>query len=79
MISRRQWLITLGASSLTSSFSAFAQPQGKVWRIGYMSIRAESGLNEEIFRQGLRDVGLVEGQNVAIEWRNSSGSKWTAW
>ena len=38
-----------------------------------MSARPESGANEEVFRQGLRELGYVEGQNIAVEWRYSAG------
>lgn len=48
------------------SFSAFADQAAKVARIGVLPL-ANSQL-EEAFRQGLKDVGLVEGRNVAIDW-----------
>jgi putative ABC transport system substrate-binding protein len=71
---RRKLVIALGAGALAAPFGSFAQQQGKVWRIGFVTIRAESGPNEEIFRQGLRDAGFVEGQNIAIEWRFGAGN-----
>ncbi len=55
---------------------ADAQPTGKrVPRIGYLdgaSLSANSG-RIEAFRQGLRDLGYVEGQNLAIEWKSADG------
>ena len=73
MINRRKLIVALGAGAFAAPLACFAQQQGKVWRIGYMSLRAESGPNEELFRQGLRDASLVEGQDIAIEWRYSAG------
>jgi putative ABC transport system substrate-binding protein len=55
---------------------ADAQPTGKrVPRIGYLdgaSLSPNSG-RIEAFRQGLRDLGYVEGQNIVIEWRSGEG------
>ena len=57
--------------------TAAAQPAGKVPRIGYLSpgfatdpMRARF---LEAFRQGLRELGYVEGQNIAIESRWAEG------
>src|SRR5690348_10200616 len=56
--------------------SAEAQQQKKIPRIGYLqggSIAA-SKHRIEAFRQGLRDLGYVEGKNIAIEWRSQEGT-----
>jgi putative ABC transport system substrate-binding protein len=75
MNNRRRLVVALGASALAAPF-AFAQQQGKVWRIGYLgdgsaSARAPSTL--EPFRKGLRDLGYVEGRNIVIDARWSEG------
>ena len=44
----------------------------KVPQIGYQSA-GNFGEREEAFRQGLRDLGYVEGQNIVIEWRFAQG------
>src|SRR5712692_9621890 len=43
------------------------QPAGKT--IGYLSSRSGPSYLEEAFRQGLRELGYFEGQNIAIEYR----------
>jgi putative ABC transport system substrate-binding protein len=63
-------LVALGAAPL----AAEAQQAAKVARIGYLSPNlAASPHNHEAFRQGLRDLGYVEGRNVVIEYRNAEG------
>jgi putative ABC transport system substrate-binding protein len=62
---------------LTVPLAAGAPPAGKVWRIGVLAGRqalesAESPRGVS-FRQGLRDLGYVEGQNIVLEWRSSGG------
>ena len=44
-------------------------PAGKTARIGYLSSRSGPSHLEEAFRQGLRELGYVEGQNIVIEYR----------
>jgi ABC-type uncharacterized transport system substrate-binding protein len=51
------------------SVSADAQQPGKMPRIGYLARGSGPGRNEEIFRQGLRSLGYIEGQTIAIESR----------
>src|SRR5262245_58436553 len=62
-------IVTLIMSLLTVPLAAVAQPVGQVWRIGYLV--AGSGRIVEAFRQGLRDLGYVEGQNITIELRQA--------
>ena len=53
-----------------------AQSPRKVFRIGFLSESSEtaSTATMDAFRQGLRELGYVEGQNIAIEWRFAEGS-----
>lgn len=66
--------LTLCAIFLALGFSATAQQTGKLYRLGYLTnaseIREDS---EETFRNALRELGYVEGRNLAIEWRFSKG------
>jgi len=46
-----------------------AQQSAKIPRIGYISRASGPGVNEEIFRQGLRSLGYIDGDTIAIESR----------
>jgi len=59
-------ILTLALGMLVVPFRAAAQQPRKVYRIGYLT--AGSGV-EEVFRQALRQLGYVEGQNIVIEGR----------
>jgi putative ABC transport system substrate-binding protein len=51
-----------------------AQQAAKVPRIGWLANNPAASLHPpEAFRQGLRDLGYVEGRNVVIEYRNAEG------
>ena len=64
----------LGAMLLALSFAAQAQQPARVPRIGFLSaVGSAQQPHVEAFRQGLRDLGYVEGKNIAIEWRHSGG------
>jgi putative ABC transport system substrate-binding protein len=65
-------LVALCAMLFTLCSSAEAQP-GKVYRIGYLTQRRGIEQQEEAFREGLRKLGYVEGQNIVIEWRFTRG------
>ena len=54
---------------------ATAQPAKKVFRIGLLSGNRPSPMptNIEAFRQGLRELGYVEGQNITVEYRFTEG------
>jgi ABC-type uncharacterized transport system substrate-binding protein len=53
--------------------SAEAQQPKKVPRIGYLSLGSGFRVNDEAFRQGLHELGYVEGQNIVVEWRFVDG------
>src|SRR5215510_8771263 len=72
------FLVTLTLSILAAPLAAAAQQPTKVYRIGRLSWGSplpESGPNLRAFRQGLRDLGYVEGQNLVIEDHYAEGSQ----
>jgi len=77
MNNRRKVVVAFGASVLAAPF-AIAQQQGKVWRVGFLSQRHVDFVDSDYyygpFRQGLRELGYVEGKNLVIEWRSAEGN-----
>src|SRR5262249_50463904 len=67
---RRREFVALVSGAAAWPLVARAQQSGKVWRIGVLS-PGMSGQSPALqaFRQGLREVGYVEGQNLAILWK----------
>jgi len=73
---RLAFSIILALGGLFSPVAAEAQQAAKVPRIGWLANNpAGSPHLLEAFRQGLRDLGYVEGRNVVIEYRAAEG-KW---
>jgi putative ABC transport system substrate-binding protein len=71
---RRAFLGTMAGGLLAAPLAAEAQQAAKVARIGYLSTNlAANPHTHEAFRQGLRDLGYVEGRNVVIEYRDAEG------
>jgi putative ABC transport system substrate-binding protein len=68
-------VLTLCALLFALCSSAEAQQLTKVPRIGFLGASSASVLAARIeaFRQGLRDLGYVEGKNIVIEWRSAEG------
>jgi len=66
----------LCAFLLALNIRAEAQQSKKVPQIGYLSgaSRSSSSARTEAFRQGLRELGYVEGKNIVIEWRFAEGN-----
>jgi len=74
MMGRRTFLGTLGLSVLALPLAAEAQPAAKIARIGFLATNlAPNPHQREAFRQGLRDLGYIEGRNVVIEYRDAEG------
>jgi len=72
---RRILTLALSAMLFAHYFSASAQQPTKVPRIAYLTGAYFSAITPrtEAFRQGLRDLGYVEGKNIVIEWRSAEG------
>ena len=69
-------LLALCSLLLALSFSAQAQQERKIPRIGFVSGIGDPntpGLQVEAFRRGLRELGYIEGKNILIEYRYVEG------
>ena len=68
----------LGALLLAFGVPAEAQQQAKIPRIGFLSVQVSptpttSNPLADAFRQGLRDLGYIEGKNILVEYRYAEG------
>jgi putative ABC transport system substrate-binding protein len=75
MTKRKLGSFALSAMLFALCTSAEAQQPTKVPRIGFFSSISPSifSARVEAFRQGLRELGYVEGKNIVIEWRSAEG------
>src|ERR1043166_9359457 len=66
---------TAGALVFALAENAQAQQTKKTPRIGFLTSLPSSSMADrtEAFRQGLRELGYVEGKNIVIEWRFADG------
>jgi len=72
-VQRRQFLIAAGAL-LATPLVASGQQSANTARIGYLTSSQDANPHlPEAFRQGLRDLGYVEGRNLVIEYREAEG------
>ena len=68
---RRKFVITVAGAIATGGIglATHAQHETRIRRIGYLSLRARPGPLDEEFFAALRDLGYVEGRNLAVEYR----------
>ena len=66
-------VVALGAAA--GPIASFAQQQGKVWRVGFLTLRpaSENSQDTDAFLKGMRELGYVEGKNLVVEWRFADG------
>lgn len=69
MSGRRQLLCCAVAGVLLDRLPGFAQAQGKVYRVGYLSPRATHAAVDDAFVRGMRELGYAIGRNLVIEYR----------
>ena len=74
-MSKKILLSAVATLMLASVFPAEAQQPKKVPRLGYLvaNFPSTNPARNEAFRQGLRDLGYVEGKSIVIEWRYAEG------
>jgi putative ABC transport system substrate-binding protein len=73
-IERRKFLATLGGAAAWP-LAARAQEAAKIPRVGYLSPGSSTAelARDEAFRQGLRELGYIEGKSIVIEYRFAEG------
>jgi putative tryptophan/tyrosine transport system substrate-binding protein len=75
MITRRIFVIALGAVAISAPLASFAQAPGKLRRIGFLWEREQSDrghvANLEAFKRGLRELGYMEGKTYTIEHQSA--------
>jgi putative ABC transport system substrate-binding protein len=67
---RREFIASMGGAAVAWPLTARSQP-ARTYRIGVLG--SENSPHWEGFRQGLRDLGYVDGRNVTMEWRWAEG------
>jgi putative ABC transport system substrate-binding protein len=72
---KRTFAFGLGILFLTTFHLAQAQQPTKISRIGYIMTRFLDPVRTEALRQGLRELGYVEGKTIVIEWRSAEGKR----
>ena len=73
-VRRRRFVIAAGAL-LSAPLAAFAQPQARVWRIGFLTNGTVASAKGQLdaFVQGLKELGWLDGRNFVIESRWAEG------
>jgi putative ABC transport system substrate-binding protein len=72
---RRKLLVAIGAGVLMAPLASLGQQQSKVARIGFLAgdSLADNRHRLQTFRDGLHELGYVEGKNLVIEYRWAEG------
>ena len=71
MIDRRTFIGTLASGVLAFPFTTLAQRAATLPRVGVLG--NENTAPWEGFRRGMRELGYIDGRNIALEWRWSEG------
>ena len=71
-IGRRAFIRAAGAGFAMAAFAIEAQQAARLPRIGVL-LPWSKGAGTEVLREGLRDLGYIEGRTAVIEWRGWEG------
>jgi ABC-type uncharacterized transport system substrate-binding protein len=74
-MSKKVICVALGAMLFAFNFPAHAQQPKKVHRIGFLASGDPVSQSTEAIRLALRELGYIEGQNIAIEYRYAEGKQ----
>lgn len=75
---RRSFIWLLGAGTSAAALSTFAQPMGKLRKIGVLNALPREAPLPQVFLRGLRDLGYIEGKNIIVEYRSGPYSDFPA-
>jgi putative tryptophan/tyrosine transport system substrate-binding protein len=70
---RREFIALLGSAAAAWPLAARAQQPRKVWRLGVLQPAAPPEPLIEVTQQRLRELGYIEGRNIALEYRWAEG------
>jgi putative ABC transport system substrate-binding protein len=70
---RREFIRLLSGAAVAWPLATRAQQTARVPRIGYLAPTSDAGALNDSFRQGLRELGYEEGNNIVIEYRSAEG------
>ena len=74
MIDRRTFICAFAGGLVIARSVAEAQQEARIPRVGFLAGNLSTGQHlAAAFRQGLRDLGYVEGRNIVIEYRDAKG------
>ena len=72
---RREFITLVGGATFVWPLATSAQTQPKIPRVGFVFGSTPTSVKHdiEVFRQGLRELGYVEGQTIVLELRWAEG------
>ena len=72
---RRQFVVLFGGAAVARPLAVQAQPRAAIPHIGYLWLGAagEEDSTKRGLRQGLQDLGYVEGRNIIVDYRYADG------